>query len=147
MVFKITLHQMVTNALVFVMESHFDVAQLSSEHVKKMEDNRNIDCKILKYVKVLSREYWVVLTICTFNSFDQKLFHKVSTLDCPSCFCPDFKFMKSKANRKRKWLPCKHLYFLLQKHFACSMDDVFIHCSRWILNKIKFVLDRVKWMK
>ena len=46
------------------------VAQPSSEHLKKMIDNRSIDCKILKYVRVSSPRYGVILTICTPNSID-----------------------------------------------------------------------------
>ena len=123
------------------------VARPSSEHLKKMEDNRGIDCKILKYVKVPTSRYGVVLTICTPNSLDRKSVYEVSISDYPSCSCPNFKFMKSKANRRCKWLPCKHLYFLLQEHFGCTKDDVFLYCPGWTRNEVKLVLDRVDWMK
>ena len=113
------------------------VAQASSKHLKKMEDNRGIDCKILKYVKVPTPRYEVVLTICTLNSLDLKSLYKDCISDYPSCSCPDFNFMKSKANRRRKWLPCKHLYFLLQEHFGCTKDDVFLHCPGWTCNEVK----------
>ena len=106
------------------------VAQPSSDHLKKMEDNRSIDCKVLKYVKVPNPGYGVVLTICTPNSFDQKSLYEVSISNYPSCSCLDFKFMKSKANWRRKWIPCKHLYFSLQEHFACTKANVFVHCPR-----------------
>ena len=114
---------MVTNILVFLMESPFQfVTYLSPKHMKKMEDNRGIDYKILKYVKVPSPGYRVVLTICTANSLNQKILYKVSISNYPLCFCPDFKFMKSKANKKCKWLLCKHLYFQLQEPFAYTKD-------------------------
>ena len=100
------------------------VAQPSSEHLKKMIDNRSIDCKILKYVRVPSPGYGVILTVCTSNSMDQKTLYEVCISDYPSCSCPDFKFMKSRANCRRKWLPCKHLYFVLQEHFSCTKEDV-----------------------
>ena len=112
-----------------------------------MEDNRSIDCKILKYVKVPTPEYGVVLTICTPNSLDRKSLYDVCISDYPSCSCSDFKFMKSRANQRRKWLPCKHLYFLLQEHFGCSKDDAFVHCPGWTRNEVKLVIDRVDWMK
>ena len=59
------------------------VAQPSSEHLKKMEDNRGIDYKILKYVKVPSLGYRVVLTIYTPNSLHCKSLYEVCILDYP----------------------------------------------------------------
>ena len=112
-----------------------------------MEDNRSIDCKILKYVKVPTPRYGVVLTIYMPNSLDCKSLYNVCISNYPSCSCPDFKFMKSRANRRCKWLPCKHLYFLLQEHFGCSKDYAFVHCPGWTHNEVKLVLDRAEWMK
>ena len=90
------------------------VSQPSTKHLKKMEETRSISCSILKCVKVPAPRYGVIITICTPGSLDRKELYEVSILDYPSCSCPDFKFMKVRANRKRKWMPCKHLYFLLQ---------------------------------
>ena len=112
-----------------------------------MEDNRGIDYKILKYVKVPTSGYEVVLIIYTPNSLDRKSLHEVCISNYPSCSCLDFKFMKSKANQRRKWLSCKHLYFLLQEHFGCTKDDVFLHCPGWTRNEVKLILDRADWMK
>ena len=66
-----------------------------------MENNRGIDYKILKYVKVSSLRYEVILTICTPNSLDQKSFYEVSILNYPLHFCLDFKFMKSKKIKSK----------------------------------------------
>ena len=74
------------------------VVQPSSEHLKKMEDNGSIDCKILKYVKIPTLGYGMVLTICTPNSLDRKSLYDVCISNYPSCSYPDFKFMKSRAN-------------------------------------------------
>ena len=60
---------------------------------------------------------------------------------------PNFKFVKSWANHKHKWFPCKHLYFLLQESFACTKKDFFIHCSRWTLHEVELILDGIEWMK
>ena len=120
------------------------VAQPLSEHLKKMEDNRSIDCKILKYVKVPTTRCGLVLTICMPNSLNHKSLYEVCISDYPLCSYLDFKFIKSKANRRHKWLLCKHLYFLLQKHFGCTKDDVFLHCPKWTHNKVKLVLNRVE---
>ena len=78
------------------------VAQPSSKHLKKMEDNRSIDYKILKYVKVPSPGYGMVLTIYTPNSLDCKSFYDVCISNYPPCSYRDFKFMKSRENRRRK---------------------------------------------
>ena len=122
------------------------VSQPSTKHLKKIEDTRSISCSILKYVKVQAPGYGVVITICTPGSLDRKELNEVSILDYPSCSCPDFKFMKVRANRKRKWMPCKHLYFLLQQHFSWTEEDVFIHCPGWTLNKVKLLLGRATWL-
>ena len=111
-----------------------------------MIDNRSIDCKILKYVRVLSPGYGVILTVCTPNSVDQKTLYEVCISDYPSYLCLDFKFMKSRENRRRKWLPCKHLYFVLQEHFAYTKEDVFVHCPGWTPNEVKLLLDRAEWL-
>ena len=55
--------------------------------------------------------------------------------------------MKSRTNRRRKCLPCKHLYFLLQEQFACTKDDFFVYCPGWTHNEVKLLLDRAEWMK
>ena len=118
------------------------VARPSTEHLKKMEDNKSINCTLMKYVKVPSPSYGVVMTICTPQSMELKQVYEVSISNYPSCSCLNFKFLKTQANQKWKWLPCKHLYFVLQKHFSCMEDDVFIHCPGWIPNEAKLLLDR-----
>ena len=123
------------------------VSQPSREHLKKIEENRSISCTIMKYVKVLVPGYRVVITICTLGFLDQKELYEISISDYPSCSCPDFKFMKVRANRKRKWMPCKHLYFVLQQHLSCTEGDVFIHCPGWTPNEVKLLLGRATWLK
>ena len=123
------------------------VSQPSREHLKKMEENRSISCTIMNYVKVPVPEYGVVITICTPGSLDRKELYEISISDYPSYSCSDFKFMKVRANRKRKWMPCKHLYFVLQQHFSCTEGDVFIHCPGWTPNEVKLLLDRATWLK
>ena len=123
------------------------VSQPLREHLKKMEENQSISCTIMKYVKVPVPGYGVFITICTPSSLDRKELYEISISDYPSCSCSDFKFMKVRANRKRKWMPCKHLYFVLQQHFSCTKGDVFIHCPGWTPNEVKLLLDRATWLK
>ena len=78
------------------------VSHPSREHLKKMEENQSISCTIMKYMKVPVSGYGVVITICTPGSLNRKELYEVSISDYPSCSCPDFKFMKIRANRKRK---------------------------------------------
>ena len=122
------------------------VSQPSTEHLKKMEETRSTSCFILKYVKVPTPGYGVVITICTPGSLDRKELYEVSISDYTLCSCPDFKFMKVRANRKRKWMPCKHLYFLLKQHFSYTEEDVFIHCPSWTPNEVKLLLGRATWL-
>ena len=123
------------------------VFQPSNEQLKKMEENQSISCTILKYVKVSVPGYGVVITICTPGSLDRKELYEVSISDYPSHYSPNLKFMKIRANRKRKRMPYKHLYFLLHQHFSCTEKDVFIHCLGWTLNEVKLLLGRATWLK
>ena len=121
----------------------------SSDHLKKMEEHRKLNCTILKYVKVPSPGYGAVLTVITPGSLDKKELYEVSISNFPACTCKSFKFMCTRAlgNEKHKWMPCKHLYFLLQEHFSCTEEDVFIHCPGWTPNEVKLLLHRATWLK
>ena len=116
------------------------VSRSSPDHLKKMESSRSISCSIMKFVKVPSPSYGIVLTLCTPGSVERKELYEVSISNYPSCSCPDFKFMKARANRKRKWMPCKHLYFVLLEHFSCTKEDVFIHSPGWTPNEVKLLV-------
>ena len=117
------------------------------EHLVKMEGSRCIPCSIMKYVKVPTPSYGIVLTLSTLGFVERKELYEVLISNYPSCSCADFKFMKAQANRKRKWMPYKHLYFVLQKHFSCTEEDVFIHCPRWTPNEVKLLLGKASWCK
>ena len=121
----------------------------STNHLKKMEEHMKLDCTILKYMKVPSPRYGAVLTVITPGSLDKKKLHEVSISNFPACTCNSFKFMCTRAlgNKKHKWMPCKHLYFLLQEHFSCTEEDVFIHCLGWTPNEVKLLLCRATWLK
>ena len=82
------------------------VSRSSPDHLKKMESSRSISCSIMKFVKVPSPGYGIVLTLCTPGSMERKELYEVSISNYLSCSCPDFNFMKARANRKQKWMPC-----------------------------------------
>ena len=111
----------------------------SADHLKKMDEHSKLDCTILKYVKVPSLGYGAVLIVITPQSLDKKEFYEVSISNFLAYTCKHFKFMSTQAlgNKKHKWMPCKHLYFLLQEHFSCTKEDVFIHYPGWTPNEVK----------
>ena len=116
----------------------------SIDHLKKMDEYKKLDCTILKYVKVPSPGYGAMLTVITPESLDMKELYEVLISNFPACTCKHFKFMSTRAlgNKKHKWMPCKHLYFLLQEHFSCTKEDVFIHYPRLTPNEVKLLLGR-----
>ena len=136
-------HPSICNGKVFRFVPH-----PSTNHLKKMEEHRKLDCTILKYVKVPSPGYGVVLTIITLGSLDMKELYEVSISNFPACTCKSFKFMCTQAlgNKKHKWMLCKHLYFLLQEHFSYTEEDVFIHCPGWTPNDVKLLHRRATWL-
>jgi hypothetical protein len=52
--------------------------------------------------------------------------------------------MKATAlgNMRKKWICCKHLYFILQHFFGCTTKDKFLHCPAWTFNEVKLLLGR-----
>ena len=101
----------------------------------------------MKYVKVPISGYGIVLTICTPGSVDRKELYEVSISNYHACSYSNFKFMKARANWKRKWMPYKHLYFVLQEHFLCIEEDIFIHCFGWTPNEVILLLGTTTWCK
>ena len=63
----------------------------STDHLKKIEEHRKLDCTILKYVKVPSPGYGAVLTVITPRSLDKKELYEVSISNFPACTCKSFK--------------------------------------------------------
>ena len=114
-----------------------------------MAEHRKLEYTMLKYVRIPSLGYGLVLTIITRRSLNKKDLYKVSILNFPTCSCKNFKFISacSLGNKKHKWILCKHLYSLLQEYFSCTEEDVFIHCPGWTPNEVKLLLVRAKWLK
>jgi len=67
----------------------------------------------------------------------------LTILQLPTCICPNFKEMVTKAiGKKCQWANCKHLYYLYT--VVCGLDldsDTFIHATSFSFNKMKRVLE------
>ena len=96
----------------------------SSNHVLKMESSKVIDCTVLKSMLVPEPGYGVVFTLHTPGSILKELY-KVTVSNFPACTCRGFRYMCTSAlgNPTKKWILCKHLYFILQNCMFCTVDD------------------------
>ena len=114
------------------------VAVPSTNHILKMESSRSIDCTILKSLKVLVPGLGVIFSVITPRSITKKECYEVTILTFPACTCKGFRYMCSYAlgNPSKKWILCKHLYFILQTQMPCTTEDTFIHCLGWTLNEV-----------
>jgi hypothetical protein len=91
------------------------VAEPTQKHCTKMALAKDIDCKVLKYMKVPPPGYGIVYIVHTPGSITKQQLYKVTIGDFPTCTCLDFVSMKASAlrNGKKKWICCKHIYFIL----------------------------------
>ena len=117
------------------------VAVPSANHILKMESSSSINCTILKSMKVPEPGYEVAFTLITFGSIFQKKLYRVTISDFLVCTCKGFR------NPSSKWILYKHLYFILQSHMFCTIDDAFIHCPGWIPNEVGLLMGRMEHAK
>ena len=91
------------------------VAVPSTDHILKMESSSFIECTILKSMKAPERGYGIVFTVITRGSISKKVLYEVSISDFLACTCRGFRYMCASAfgNPSKKWILCKHLYFIL----------------------------------
>ena len=110
-----------------------------------MESSFSVDCTILKSMKVPQPSYRVVFTIITPGSISKKVLYEVTISDFPAYICRGFRYMCTSAlgNSSKKWILCKHLYFILQNCMFCTSGDTFIHCPGWTPNKVRPLIDRM----
>jgi hypothetical protein len=120
------------------------VADPSPDHFSKMAKSIDIDCTVVKFLKVPAPGYGIVYTVHTPGSVAKQQLYEVTISDFPTCKCLDFISMKSYAlgNRKKKWIYCKHIYFILQRCMGCTKEDKFIHCPAYTFNEVILLLDR-----
>jgi hypothetical protein len=60
------------------------------------------------------------------GSIAKQQLYEVTISDFPACKCLDIVSMKSYAlgNSWKKWMYCKHIYFILQRYMGCTKDDI-----------------------
>ena len=117
----------------------------STDHILKMESSSSIECTILKSMKVPEPGYGIVFTVITPGSISKKVLYEVSISDFPTCTCRGFRYMCASAlgNPSKKWILCKHLYFILQNRMCCTVGDSFIHCPGWTPNEVRLLMGRM----
>jgi hypothetical protein len=116
----------------------------SMEHLAKMTKCLDIDCTVVKFLKVPLPGYGIVYIVHTPGSVAKQQLYEVTIGDFPACKCLNFISMKSYAlgNRQKKWIYCKHIYFILQRFMGCIVDDKFVHCPAYTFNEVKMLLDQ-----
>ena len=121
------------------------VAVPSTDHILKMESSSSIECTILKSMKVPEPDYGIVFTVITPGSISKKVLYEVSISDFPAYTCRGFRYMCASAlgNPSKKWILCKHLYFILQNHMYCIVGDTFIHCPGWTPNEVRLLMGKM----
>ena len=116
----------------------------STDHIFKMECSKSIDCTILKSLKDPEPRLGVVFWVITPGSILKECY-EVMISAFLACTCKGFWYMCSYAlgNSSKKWILCKHLYFILQMQMFCTPDDAFIHCPGWTLNEVRQLMGRM----
>jgi hypothetical protein len=120
------------------------VADPSLEHLSKMAKSMDIDCTVVKFLKVLTLGCGIVYTVHTPGSVAKQQLYEATISDFPAYKCLDFISMKSYAlgNGQKTWIYCKHIYFILQRFMGSTKDDKFIHCPAYTFNEVIMLLDR-----
>ena len=85
------------------------------DHILKMESSRSIEYIVLKSMMVPEPGYGVVFTVIVPSSISRKELYEVTISDFLSCTRKGFRYMCASAlgNHSKKWILCKHLYFIL----------------------------------
>jgi hypothetical protein len=122
------------------------VSEPSSEHMTKMVRSREIPCTSVKILKVPPPGYGVVYTVFTPESVEKQQLYNITIGDFPSCSCLGFLTMKTSAlgNGQKKWIYCKHIYFVLQRFMGCTIDDTFVHSPAYTFNEVQMLLKRAE---
>ena len=84
------------------------------DYNSKMESLMSIDCIVLKLLRVPVLGNRVIFIAVTLGLILKELY-EVTISNFPVCTCRGFQYMCASAlgNPKKKWILCKHLYFIL----------------------------------
>ena len=106
------------------------VPEPTIQHYKKIEDSRDISCIIRNFTMIPEPGYGVIFTVETPRSIENQEVYQVTLSNFPACICLGFVFVKGAAlgNGRKKWILCKHFYYVLQKCCLVTSFDKFIHC-------------------
>ena len=121
------------------------MAVSSVDQILRMESSTSIDCTILKSMLIPKPNFGVVFTVIIPGSILKELYEVIVSA-YSACTCKGFWYMCASTfgNPSKKWILCKHLYFVLQNCMFCTVDDAFIHCPRWTLNKVRLLVGRME---
>ena len=114
------------------------------QRYKKMEESKDIRCTILNFIMVPACGYGIVFIVRTFGSIENQKVYQLTLSNFPACTCLGFVSMKGAplGNGRKKWILCKHLYFVLQRQCLVTLFNKFIHYPVWTMNQVKTILDR-----
>jgi hypothetical protein len=78
-----------------------------------------------------------------FNQNLNKKQYEVTIGDFPACNCLDFVEMISNSlGWWGKWVPCKHMYYVLQHVLFCGEFESSIHFPTWNCDEVRCLLNR-----
>ena len=111
-----------------------------------MAKSLEIECTVVKFVKVPLPSYGIVHIVHIPNSVAKQQLYEVTISHFPACKCLDVISIKSctLGNGQKKWIYCKHIYFILQKFIGYTLDDKFVHCLAYTFNEVNMLLDRAE---
>jgi hypothetical protein len=70
--------------------------------------------------------------------------YEVTINDYSTCNCVDFSsMMVLSLDKQRPWMPCKHLYYILQYAMYFRIKEPFIHYPSWSWNEFQFFIKRM----
>jgi hypothetical protein len=112
----------------------------------KWESTTLMDALILHHIDIPPLGIKHVHTISTASFVLHGSVYDVIIKCYLACTCIDFVFMLSSSiEKKGKYVPCKHLYFIFAKRMSCdSKVDIFIHQPTLSWNEVYHLLQKNK---
>ena len=93
----------------------------SLDYNLQMESSKSIDCTILKLLRVPALGHGVIFIVVTHWSFLKNELYDITISHFPACTCRGIWYIcASTLENPKKWILCKHLYFILQNYMSCT---------------------------